>query len=126
MIATDTNSVEFTRSGTGGDGEDSAFAGSRAKGGNSGQGILGGGSGGEMVFGRMHVTTGEYKVVVGRGGKGAKDVMGTNYIVGKGGDGAPGIVIIRYRKDGGTDDVDEATAIDQMTREANKAIQPAK
>ncbi|OGV32563.1 MAG: hypothetical protein A2020_14785 [Lentisphaerae bacterium GWF2_45_14] len=84
---------------TGESGEDSGFAGIRAKGGASGKGLLSGGSGGQIVYRSMTLSSGTYKVVVGRGGKGLSVINSSGTIVGKGGDGAPGIVVIRYRTD---------------------------
>ena len=121
MIVTSTNPVALTRSGTGGDGEDSTFAGIRAQGGEGGRGPLEGGGGGEVVLAtNVHIAPGTYNVVVGRGGKGAKAMTGSNAIVGNGGDGSPGIVIIRYRKDSGTGEVSGSSAFNDLIKEANK------
>ncbi len=67
---TDDKLEKFTGSRTGEDGEDSSFAGIRAKGGKGGQGPLEGGGGGEVVETTVSLTPGTtiYPVVVGKNG----------------------------------------------------------
>ena len=121
IVSSDASSLPTMAPGA--DGGDSEFSGIRAHGGKGGRGPLDGGGGGEVIYGRMNVTPGvTYNVTVGQGGKGTMSELSSNGLVGKGGDGTSGMVIIRYRTDGTTDNVEETTAMKEMIEEANKAF----